>query len=79
MEVHRSARKHGIADEDSVHAATNYLVAYPISDEPPERELRLGPDRAGNLLEIVVMLLDDGGELIIHSMRMRAKYRGLLP
>jgi hypothetical protein len=45
----------------------------------PVRELRLGPDRAGNLLEIVVLLLDDGRNLIIHSMRMRSKYRSLLP
>ncbi len=45
----------------------------------PRRELRLGPDRAGNLLETVVLLLDDGDELVIHAMRMRPKYRGLLP
>ncbi len=32
-----------------------------------------------NLLEIVVLLLDDGDELVIHAMRMRPKYRGLLP
>lgn len=45
----------------------------------PRRELRLGPDRAGNLLEIVVLLLDNGDELVIHAMRMRLKYRDLLP
>jgi hypothetical protein len=33
----------------------------------------------GNLVEIVVLLLDDGTELIIHAMRMRPKYRDLLP
>jgi hypothetical protein len=43
------------------------------------RELRLGPDRTGNLLEIVVLLLDDGTEVIIHAMRTRPRYRGLLP
>ena len=79
MELHRSARKHGIADEDTVHAAQNRLAAYAISEESPLRELRLGPDRAGNLPEIVVLLLDDDRELIIHSMRMRPKYRDLLP
>ncbi|GGK55854.1 hypothetical protein Ppa06_11260 [Planomonospora parontospora subsp. parontospora] len=41
--------------------------------------MRLGPDLTGNLLEIVVLLLDDGRELIIHAMRMRPKYRELLP
>ncbi len=80
--MHRSARKHGVADEDALHAAARFLVAYPLADEDqvgPRRELRLGPDRAGNLLEIVVLLLDDGEELIIHAMRMRPRYRGLLP
>jgi len=82
VDVHRSARKHGVANEDAIHAAEGFLVAYPLADddqEGPRRELRLGPDRAGNLLEIVVLLLDDGDELVIHAMRMRPQYRGLLP
>jgi hypothetical protein len=82
VELHRAARKHGVADEDAVHAAGRFLVAYPLDDEDqdvPRRELRLGPDRAGNLLETVVLLLDDGDELVIHAMRMRPKYRDLLP
>jgi hypothetical protein len=80
LEVHRSARKHGLHDADLLHAATRFLVAYPLTDEDkgPQRELRLGPDLAGNLLEIVVLLLDDDRELIIHGMRMRPKYRDLL-
>ncbi|EFC80003.1 hypothetical protein FrEUN1fDRAFT_6864 [Parafrankia sp. EUN1f] len=79
VEIHRSARKHGVADADLLHAATRYLVAFALDDENPRRELRLGPDRSGNLLEIVVLLLDDGTELIIYAMRMRPKYWGLLP
>ena len=56
--MHRSARTHGVADEDAVHAAGRFLVAYPLEGEDqdgPRRELQLGPDRAGNLLEIVVL------------------------
>lgn len=82
VEVHRSARKHGVADQDAIHAAGRFLVAYPLDGEDqggPRRELRLGPDRAGNLLEAVVLLLDDGDELVIHAMRMRPKYEDLLP
>jgi hypothetical protein len=82
VEIHKSARKHGVADEDIVHAASRFLVAYSLSDgdeEGPIRELRLGPDQAGNLLETVVLLLDDDEELVIHAMRMRLKYRNLLP
>jgi hypothetical protein len=71
--------KHGVPIEDTVHAVTYALVAYPVDKEgEPPRELRLGPDRARNLLERVVLLLDDGRQLVIHSMRMRSKYRSLL-
>jgi hypothetical protein len=67
-------------DQNIRHAATHFLI-YPLtdSDSGPQRELWLGPDLAGNLLEIVVLLLDDGRSLIIHAMRMRPKYRDLLP
>lgn len=37
----------------------------------------LGPDRAGNLLEIVVLVIVEGDEIAIHAMAMRAKYRRL--
>lgn len=78
--VHPSARKHDIPDGDAVHAAEHHLIAYRLDDEDgPIRELRLGPDGAGNLLEIVVLALDDGSGLIIHAMRMRRSYQWLLP
>jgi hypothetical protein len=30
VEVHQSARKHGIADEDTIHAAEQFVVAYQL-------------------------------------------------
>jgi hypothetical protein len=42
------------------------------------RWLVLGPDRAGNLLELVVIDRPDG-PAVIHAMPMRAQYRRLLP
>lgn len=80
MEVHESARKHGIADADTAHAITHHLYVGDIADNErsPWRVLYLGPDRAGNLLEIVVIERDDGTELVIHTMRMRKRYEGLL-
>jgi hypothetical protein len=56
-------------------------VAYNLGNddrEGPLRELRLGADRAGNLLEIAMLLLDGGGELVIHAMPMRGEYQDLL-
>lgn len=40
--------------------------------------LFLGPDRAGNLLEIVTVATEDGAEVVIHAMAMRRIYEPLL-
>jgi hypothetical protein len=39
---------------------------------------RTGPDRAGNLLEVVSVPRDDGTEVVIHAMPMRKIYESLL-
>lgn len=46
-EIYRSARKHGIDDDDIVHAVENALV---VADQSDGKALYLGTDRAGNLL-----------------------------
>ncbi len=79
MEIHRSARRHRVSDDDITHAMAHALVSYPIDDDKPARELLLGFDTAGRLLEIVVLLLDDGTELVIHAMKARPQYFDLLP
>ena len=79
MKVHPSARRHGVADADSTHAAENPLYVAPLDDEnDPHRELRLGFDTAGRLLEVVVLRFDSGNELLIHAMKARSHYRELL-
>lgn len=79
MEVHRSARKHGLGDEDIQQAGTYYVIAYTIEEDELARELRLGFDTTGRLLEVVVLLLDDGREMAIHAMKARPQYFDLLP
>ena len=79
VEIHRSARKHRIADVDIKQAASDFVVAYSIDDDAPARELRFGFDTKGRLLETVVLLLDDGTELVIHAMKARPQYFDLLP
>ena len=76
MEIHPSARKHGIADEDIEHAMRHALA---IDDQADDTRLYLGPSRNSDLLEVVTIVRDDGSELVIHAMRMRPKYRRLLP
>ena len=77
VEIHRSARKHGVGDIRQV--GTSYLIAYRLDDDRPAREPRLGFDSTGRLLEIVVLLLDDDSEMAIHAMKVRPKYFELLP
>lgn len=59
-------------------AASAVLAGGPLDDENPQRELRLGLDSSGRLLEIVVLLWDDGEIEIIHAMKARAAYRRLV-
>lgn len=78
MIVAPSARKHGISEGDAMAAASAVLAGGPLDDENPQRELRLGLDSSGRLLEIVVLLWDDGEIEIIHAMKARAAYRRLV-
>jgi hypothetical protein len=60
-----------------IHAVRNSL-AVEDAGEDPERWLVIGPDRSGNLVEVVVLLTAEGDELIVHAMPMRPQYRRLL-
>ncbi len=77
VEIHRSAERHGVDDDDITHAITYRLIIDDLGEDP-DRWLVIGPDRAGNLLEIVVLISSDGNEFVIHAMPMRPKYRKLL-
>jgi hypothetical protein len=78
VEVYGSARKHGVADADMLHAV-DHALAIEDAGEEPDRWLVIGPDRAGNLLEVVVMMTAEGQQLAIHAMPMQAKFQRLLP
>jgi len=76
VQIHPSARKHGIADADIEHATRNAMAIDNLDDE---LRLYLGPARDADLLEIVTLAREDGSELVIHAMAMRPKYQRLLP
>ena len=78
MKVHPSARKHGVTPADAVLAAEQAVFVSNLDHDSPARQLRLGFDTAGRLLEIVVLRFDSGNELIIHAMRARRQYLSLL-
>jgi hypothetical protein len=69
VEIHESARSHGVADEDIQHALAHTVTWVELGDDP-WRYLLAGPDRAGNMLELVILDLG-GDELVIHAMGLR--------
>lgn len=80
MKVHPSARKHGVVPEDAVQAADVALWVEPLEeDDWPHRELRLGCDTQARLLETVVLIFENGDEMVIHAMPARRQFWELLP
>lgn len=73
MEVHRSARRHGVEEDDIRHVYEHALAWVELGNDPP-RYLMAGGDRAGNLLELVV--IETAAEvLVIHAMTLRPSTR----
>jgi hypothetical protein len=48
-------------------------------DADPPKMLAIGPDRAGNLLEVIWLELADDAEFVIHAMRLRTAFYDLFP
>ena len=69
MESGDAARKHGVSDLDIEHAVRNAIRVLNQGD----RDLYIGADRAGRLLEVVVVD-DDGQPVAIHAMTLRSKF-----
>lgn len=57
VEIHVSARKHGVADEDIEHAIDNVMS---IDDQDDDTRLYLGSARNADLLEVVTIVRDEG-------------------
>ena len=64
-----SARKHGISDDDMLHAYRNPIRAFAFDD----LTMLIGADRAGQFLG-VGLATAEGVEFIVHAMPARAKF-----
>ncbi len=71
MDIEASARKHGVDDEDMLHAYRHHWRAFETDDS--EVTMFIGPGRDGAPLEVAVVA-DEEGEAIIHAMSARAKF-----
>ena len=65
-----SARRHGVADEDMLHAVRNAVAAEDLDDG---LTMFIGPARDATVLEVGVVDGQDG-PVIVHAMAARPKY-----
>lgn len=80
MDIHQSALRHGATEPDIIHALDNALVLVDLEpDADPPKLLVIGPDMAGNLLELILLELVNDALLVIHAMPLRPKFHDLLP
>jgi hypothetical protein len=77
VEIHDSARKHGVADRDIVHAI-DYALAIEDAEKTPTVGCSSARTTRATLLEVVVLIPADGAQIVIHAMPMRDKYARLL-
>ena len=80
IRFHPSASRHGVSPQRATFVVERsgrpLYVVDPSADEA-QLVLFLGPDHRGVPLEVVAVELRDGDLLVIHAMRMRAKYAGV--
>jgi len=78
VEVHRSARRHGVDGADIEHVVAQTVVALDEGNgEGINQVLYLGWNRSRDtLLEVVVLRFDDGRDIAIHTMKMRCQPGG---
>ncbi|WP_286966842.1 MULTISPECIES: toxin [Arsenicicoccus] len=78
MRVNHSALKHGIGEKDILHAVAHRAYESEPDDDIPAKQFVLVFDRHGRLLELVIVTFDSGNQLVIHAMRARRQFLGLL-
>lgn len=64
-----TARKHGVSDDDMLHAYRNPIRVFGLDD----LIMLIGADEAGRLLEIGVAT-GEGVEFIVHAMPARPRF-----
>jgi hypothetical protein len=74
IDILATARKHGVADEDILHALRNAVFDYPDQGDH-ELTMAVGPARNGvTMLEVGYLMSEEGRLVVVHAMRARRKY-----
>lgn len=71
MRIGEPARKHGVIDEDILHAVRTAMRKVVIDED---RTMFIGPASDGALLEIGVLDIDGDDPVVIHAMPLRQKF-----
>ena len=71
MHIEASARKHGVTDDDMIHALRHHWRAFETHN--PAVTMFIGPSNQGDPLENGVVT-DDAGTAVIHAMPARPKF-----
>jgi hypothetical protein len=71
VDIEASARKHGVSDDDMLHALRHHWQAFETDDDAVT--MFIGPSTSADPLEVAVVT-DDDGTAVIHAMRARAKF-----
>ncbi len=79
LEIHETALKHRISNLDIRHVCANSSNIFELDQESYEiKILIIGPDSAGNLLEVIGLETNNQSLLIIHAMKIRKSMVTLL-
>ena len=71
MDIEASSRKHGVTDDDMIHALRHRWRAFETDN--PAVTMFIGPSNNGNPLAIGVVT-DDDGTAVIHAVPERSKF-----
>jgi len=70
VEFHEAAFQHNISKEDIIHAL-NHRTHDALIEELPDKWAVIGPNRAGNFLELIYTNIDDNCICVYHAMNAR--------
>ena len=78
-EIHETAYKHGVTTLDIQHAINHAIQIFQYFDDfDRDRVLIIGPDRSGNLLELIATIRPDQTARVFHAMKLRPKFENLI-